>query len=110
MVDTNISFVRGNSFSFDFEYDGTTDDLDGAYFSCKSDENDEEYVFQKTLGDGITKFATGKYSVRVAPEDTAEIPVRNYYYDFTVVMGEDVETIFKGMLTLQSNITTIEGE
>ena len=110
MVDTNISFVRGRTFSFGFEYDGISDDLDEAFFSCKTDENAAEYVFQKTLGDGITKDSTGVYTVRVAPADTADIPVRNYYYDFTVVVGEDVETILKGMLTLQGNITTIEGE
>lgn len=108
--DTNITMVRGDTLALGIElYDDDgellTDDLTGAYFSCKADSDDEEYVFQKSLSDGISKRSTGVYSVRVAPEDTEDLEAGVYYYDLEIQISSDVYTPIKGKLTLETDIT-----
>lgn len=100
---------RGDTWAFTFE-SADLGDLDAAYLSCKLDEDDEEYVFQKSIGDGITKVSTGKYRIRVAPEDTASLDIDTYKYDFRIVKNGDVMTIMEGSMKLTREITTIEGD
>lgn len=102
MADTNITMVRGDTMSFGFEYDGTTRDLTTALFTCKSNTNNA-VVFQKTLGNGITKLATGKYVIRVAPNDTKNKTAGTYYYDFQVSIDNDVFTPLIGTLTIEQD-------
>lgn len=106
MKSINITMVRGDTLSFGVELEGLNQDLESAYFSCKQDPNDETYTFQKSLGSGITKAETNKYRIRVAPEDTKNIDIGNYYYDFEIVANSDVFTILKGLLTVEQDITT----
>lgn len=107
MVDTNLSMVRGDTLAFGLEFQGLTEDLDSAYFTCKANDTLTEYVFQKSLGDGIEKVTTGKYRVRVAPEDTAEVEAKEYRYDLQIGINEDVYTILKGVLEIEQNVTSI---
>ena len=75
-MNTNLFMVRGDTFRFNLEIEGLEEDLTNAYFSCKKNKDDTEYLFQKSLGDGITKKEdtdTSKiYEVVVAPEDTED--------------------------------------
>lgn len=108
--DTDITAVRGDTIALGVELydeDGEliTDDLDAAYFSCKKNQTDNNYEFQKTLGSGITKVETGKYRVRVAPEDTDNLDVGTYYYDLEIHINDDVYTPLKGKLKLEQDIT-----
>lgn len=64
MKDTKLTMVRGDTLAFGVEIEGLDQDLATAYFSCKNDPNDDKYVFQKKLNDGISKVETGKYRVR----------------------------------------------
>ena len=103
--DTNLYMVRGDSMSFGFEYDGTTQNLNTAFFTCRNSESSEQVVFQKALGNGISKLDTGKYVIRVAPSDTRNIQAGVYYYDFQVSMGSDVFTLLKGALVIEQDTT-----
>ena len=114
MEDQNISMIRGDTLSFGFElYEKTgagelviySEDLDTAFLSCKKNYIDEIYVFQKSLGDGITKKETGKYVVRVAPEDTEDIEAGKYYYDLEIGVNNDKYTILKGVLEIEQDVT-----
>lgn len=105
MKDTNLTMVKGDTLAFGVKIDGLDQDLDTAYFSCKSDPTDTTYIFQKSLGDGITKVKTGKYRVRVAPSDTSGIEVGNYYYDLQIGVNSDVFTILRGKLKVEYEIT-----
>ena len=72
----NLSMARGDTLSFDIRLS----DLDGAtinslYFTVKKKASDEMIIFQESMGNGITKVDDTTYRVRVAPEDTHEIPV-----------------------------------
>lgn len=109
-TDVDMKAVRGDTIAFGVELydeDGEllADDLDAAYLSCKTNATDATYVFQKSLGDGIAKSSTGKYTVRVAPADTKDLDPGVYYYDLQIEIDDDVYTPLKGKLTLEQDIT-----
>lgn len=108
MKDTNLTMVKGDTLAFGVEIEGLDHDLATAYFSCKKDPNDDEYVFQKELNDGISKVETGKYRVRVAPADTASLEIGDYYYDLQIGVNSDIYTILRGKLTIEYEITRAE--
>ena len=43
----NIYMNRGDTLDFKFDVEGAEADLSSAFFSCKKDPNDDEYIFQK---------------------------------------------------------------
>lgn len=100
----NLSMVRGDTLAFSFEIEGI-DSLDTAYFSCKANADDDTYVFQKSLSDGISVVTAGKYRVRVAPEDTSNIEIGSYYYDLEIGVNSDIYTILKGVLKVEQDVT-----
>lgn len=101
----NIKMVAGDTVSFGFEIKGVTN-LDTAFFSCKRNYQDEYYVFQKQLGNGITAGEDGKYIVRIAPEDTESLSAGMYCYDLEVGVNNDVYTILRGDFEIVSEITS----
>lgn len=106
--------VRGDTFSFAFKIEEFGQELDNAYFSCRDSLSDESnLLFQKTLGDGITKVEEGddtySYSVRVAPSDTRNIPAGTYFYDLQININEDVFTAMKGKFIIEQD-STWDGE
>ena len=108
MMKKNISIIRGDTYSFNFIVEELLDD---AYFSCKKTTNkdDVNYLFQKSLGDGISlveETEEGKvYVVRVAPEDTHDITKGNYYYDLQLEKNGDVFTPLIGRFKITDVIT-----
>lgn len=107
-MDKNLKMVRGDTLAFGFEYefdDESTQDLDTCYFSCKLNPDDAEYIFQKSIGDGISKVDDNQYRVRIAPEDTDGIDIGKYYYDFQIGLNSDIHTILKGVLIVEREIT-----
>lgn len=109
MEDKYIRMVRGDTLSFGIEIMDETgapfdQDLDHAYFICVSFRTDEGLIFKKTLADGINKIDTGKYSVRVAPEDTKNARVGKYFYDLAIEANGDKFTVMRGILELEQDI------
>lgn len=104
----NIKMVKGDTESFGFEIDGV-DNLDAAYFSCKQNSQDEQYLFQKTLGGGITQSSENLYVVRIAPGDTLLLNPGQYWYDLEIRKNGDVFTIFRGVMDLLPEITDPKG-
>lgn len=103
--DTNLAMIRGDTFAFGVEIEGLNQQLESAYFSCKLSAKDQEYIFQKTLGNGISMVEMGKYRVRVAPEDTVNLACKSYRYDLQIGVNGDVFTVLKGELTISDDIT-----
>ena len=66
-MEKNIKMIRGDTLAFGLEFEGLTEDLDGASFTVKKNIDDVNASVQKTLEDGIDKIETGKYRVRVDP-------------------------------------------
>lgn len=104
-----ISMIRGDTLSFNLEFEELETDLSSAFFTCKESYSHKETVFQKSLNNGITKLETGKYHVRVAPDDTAEIEAGKYYYDLQIGAGEDIYTVLIGVLEIIPDVTTQGG-
>lgn len=104
----NIDLTRGDSFGFNFEVtdsDNVEVELDSCAFSCKEKIDDTEYVFQKTLDDGIERLEAGGYYVKIEPSDTANLATKSYYYDLEATIGEDVFTFLKGKLNIKWDVT-----
>ena len=104
-MDNNMNMVRGDTLSFGMEFVDFDQDLETAFFTCKKNYDDEQPVFQKSLGNGITKIETGKYVVRIAPEDTKDIDAGKYYYDLEIGANSDIFTILKGVLDIEADVT-----
>jgi hypothetical protein len=96
--------VKGDTESFGFEVEGV-DSLDAAFFSCKQNSQDTEYLFQKGLGYGITQDENNYFTVRIAPADTQNLEPGQYWYDLEIQKNGDVFTIFRGVLDILPQIT-----
>lgn len=105
MEDENIIMIRGDTVAFGMEIDGLNEDLDFCYFTCKENYTDAENLFQKSLGDGIEKIETGKYSIRIAPEDTKDAEAGMYFYDLTLGVNGDVFTVKNGVFCIKWDVT-----
>lgn len=109
MDNENLYMVKGDTFRFSVEIEGLNEDLTAAYFSCKKNIADNEYVFQKSLEDGITKISENEnsktYEVVVSPNDTQEVDDDNYYYDLQIQDSTDVFTPIKGILKIDYDVT-----
>ena len=100
-MDYKLTLVKGDTLAFGFEVEGITADLDTAVFSCKANPADDTALFEKDLDDGISKVSTGKYRVRVDPDDTSDIEAGRYWYKLTIGLNDDVFTILKGALIIE---------
>ena len=109
MNNNNLFMVRGDTLRFSVEIEGLTDDLTDAYFSCKKNKDDTAYIFQKSLGNGITKKSETEdsktYEVVVAPEDTEGVDEGNYFYDLEIQVDDDVFTPLLAILKIEKDIT-----
>ena len=102
----NLEMTRGDTKALEVNLINLTDlDLDSAYLSCRENPDDENYVFQKSLSDGITKVEAGKYMVRIAPADTKNLDPGTYYYDLEIGVEDDIFTVMKGKLQLTYDVT-----
>lgn len=103
----NITMTRGDTVAFNcFVYgsDGAPIELDAVYFTCKERVSGEE-IFQLSYDHGIVQDSDELIIVRIAPEDTKDVPVGIYFYDFQIVLGDDVFTVQKGTLTIEWDAT-----
>lgn len=103
----NITMIRGDTVSFGIELadgKGNPVELTSAYFTCKKNYSDDVYVFQKSLNNGITGGA-GEYTIRIAPADTKEQDLGQYFYDFQIGIGSDVFTILRGIFEISWEVS-----
>lgn len=71
---------------------------------------DNEAVFQKTVGDGITVTdgPAGEFAIQINPSDTSglsDVEANNLYYDLQVKTGSTVQTLSKGRLLVEYDVT-----
>ena len=107
MVTQNLTMVRGDTFQFKLKLQDVTATIGNIVFSCKKRAVDTNYVFRKTLGDGVTPDGTDpdSYIIRVAPVDTLNVSAGKYVYDLEVTMGQDVYTLLMGNLSIIQDVT-----
>ena len=104
----NLEMTKGDTFSFGVEIDDLGQEIESAYFTVKNNYDDEDFVFQRTLGNGILldkiEGDNYTYSVRIAPENTENLEPKKYYYDFVIRLNDDVFTILKGILDIEFDV------
>lgn len=111
MVNTNATIVRGDTWSFGVKisFDDDVQNLDTAYLSCKLNYDDYDYIFRKSLNDGIDLAESDSnsvtYRVRVDPLDTKTLEPGNYLYDLQIGINHDIFTILKGVLKIERDMT-----
>lgn len=105
MENYNYEIVRGDTSTLTIGFTNLEGTISAMAFSCKKHATDETYIFQKTLGSGITANQDGTYIIRIAPADTSSQELGGYYYDVQITVGSDIFTILKGRLTLGYEIT-----
>ena len=107
--DLNLEFTRGDTFSFGVRIYELGQALTSAKFTCKKNVDDTTPLFQKTINNGVTLDSVDMddyfYKVRVAPEDTKDLEVGKYFYDFQIEVNGDIFTILKGVLTLEYDVS-----
>ena len=100
-----LSMVRGDTFPFDIRLKDVEAEIVSIDFSVKRKKDDTEYVVHKSFGDGVTLIAENLYRVRVAPEDTADVPGGRYVYDLQIGAGADVFTLMMGSMSIKDDVT-----
>lgn len=107
-IKRDISMVKGDTMSFGFQIQGLGDQRpDEIHFTCKQDLEDENYIFERTLDNGVSfrsydqETDTLTYGVRVPPDATDDIQEGLYYYDLQLDINGDILTLMKGRLTIE---------
>lgn len=111
-IKRDISMVKGDTMSFGFQIQGLGDQRpDEIHFTCKQDLEDDNYIFERTLDNGISfrsydqETDTLTYGVRVPPEATEDLQDGIYYYDLQLDINGDILTLMKGRLTIEWQTT-----
>lgn len=97
----NITMVRGDTYDFAFTVNEEPDVLT---CSCRETYDSKDYIFQRTLEDGIVK-VDDRYVVTIDPENTAGLPAKKYVYDVEMWFGDTCKTIIAGMIFLKPDVT-----
>lgn len=106
----NVVMVRGDTMSFGLkvEFDEGVQNLETAFFTCKSNFDDYDVIFKKSIGDGIEIAGVDEksvtYRIRIAPNDTKNLDPGNYYYDFQIGVNYDVFTLRRGILKIEPDL------
>ena len=97
-MDNNITMVRGDTASFGIRFQDYPDIvLEKAVLTVRTDFDASSYIFHKYLGNGVSRVGAGEYTVRIAPEDTADLQEGTYVYDFKIVVNGDLFTLLRGL-------------
>lgn len=104
----NLEMTKGDTLSFGVEVIDLGQEIEEAYFTVKNNYDDEDFVFQQSLGNGINldkvEGNNYYYTVRIAPENTENIEPKKYYYDLEIRINDDVFTILKGILDIEFDV------
>lgn len=107
----NLKFPRGDYRKIIIKnFTEPLGESDKLIMSVKEDVYSDEYLFQKTLEDGI-KFNTtiGCYEIEINNEDTKDLEMDfPYVFDIVVVYGGTKPRTTFGSLTLTKEVTTDE--
>lgn len=101
----NITMIRGDTVQFTLALKNTDIIPDEIWFSVRKNSDAPDYVFQKSLDNGITPDNEGGYLVRIAPEDTQELTAGQYIYDLELKINEDIATPLMGKIELVADVT-----
>lgn len=111
-MNKSLKFTRGDTFSFKFQRKDKDGEIietisEKMWFTVKKNYNSTDTLIQKTLlNDIVFDDETKYYHVTIQSEDTRELNYGDYVYDIQIMNGEIVQTIAKGSLKLDTEVTT----
>ena len=95
---------RGDAFSFTVTFKNLTEDLTTFTLGVKLEYQDETMLVTKSIGNGITKIADGKYEIDFTPAETGALEPNFYVYDLRMTLGNIVFTPLYGYLNIQETV------
>lgn len=111
-----MELIRGDTLKLKFQRKNKNGEViktkpDKLYFTVKSNYYTKDYLFQKSLENGIS-FSEEDYFYRftINPEDTDGLDYGNYVYDIETISDKTVKTIAKGTLEIKEEVTFAENE
>ena len=99
-----FNIKKGDEFSFTVTFKNLTEDLTTFAMGVKLNYEDANMLITKTLGNGITKIATGKYRIDFTPAETGALSPNFYVYDLRMTLGSVVYTPLYGYLSIQETV------
>ena len=99
-----FNIKKGDEFSFTVTFKNLTEDLTTFTMGVKSNYEDANMLITKTLNNGITKIATGKYQIDFTPAETGALSPNIYVYDLRMTLGSVVYTPLYGYLNIQETV------
>ena len=99
-----FNIKQGDEFSFTVTFKNLTEDLTTFTFGVKTDYDLPTMLITKSLDDGITKIATGKYKIELSPTETGALSPNIYVYDLRMTLGSVVYTPLYGYLNIQETV------
>ena len=99
-----FNIKQGDAFSFTITFKNLTEDLTTFTFGIKNDYNSTTMLITKSLDNGITKVATGKYQIELSPTETVGLKPNIYVYDLRMTLGSVVYTPLYGYLNIQETV------
>ena len=111
-----MELIRGDTLKLKFQRKNKNGEViktkpDKLYFTVKSSYYAKDYLFQKSLENGIS-FREEDYFYRftINPEDTDKLDYGNYVFDIETITTDTVKTIAKGTLEIKEEVTFAENE
>lgn len=108
----DITMIKGDTLAFNFQLQGLAGaELVSATMTCREKPESADYYFKRELNNGITLINydsttdIATYSVRVRPEQTANLFVGRYFYDLQIQADSDILTLMKGRLVIDYDVT-----
>ena len=95
---------KGDKFSFTITFKNLTEDLTTLDFGVKMNYMDTTRLITKSLGNGVTKIADGKYEVDLSSTETDSLSPNIYVYDLRLSIGDIVYTPLYGFLNIQETV------
>lgn len=95
---------QGDAFSFTVTFKNLTEDLTTFTLGVKLEYEDETMLVTKSIGNGITKIADGKYEIDFTPAETGALEPNSYVYDLRMTLGNIVYTPLYGYLNIQETV------
>lgn len=99
-----FTIKQGDQFSFTVTFKNLQEDLTTFTMGVKKNYSDTTMLITKSLGNGITKIATGKYRIDFTPAETNALNPDFYVYDLRLTLDTMVFTPLYGCLIIEETV------
>lgn len=115
LINENFKFIKGDTYTRNFSVTKSEIfSITQIYYTVKTQQNGKP-LLQKTIGNGITLITEDEnklyYAITFEASDTDKLKTSiEYLHDIEVVSGRIKQTLLKGKLILDEEVTTYKNE